>query len=147
MLVNVSDVVGGGSGEVKQQRLWPEPSQLHGYLDRWATYVEELQHRLQVEAASHAATNQSLNSEVLQLKQLLNTVDIPYKEQIKNLEAQLEAKNMRIEYLENDVNEAISRLAHILEMSPTVKGISLQGLIGAAILLLDEAKSQFRASL
>jgi hypothetical protein len=83
----------------------------------------------------------------VQLKARLENVIAPYVEQVQNLEARITVQNARIAYLEGDIREATVRLAHMMETSPDAKGITLQGLVGHAILFTDEAKKQFRDSL
>lgn len=129
------------------QRLWPEPEQMHTYIDRWRSYIEELENRYQVEAAGHAVTRSTLTSEATQLKAKLDVVDAPYQEQIRNLEAQIAAQAIRVGHLEKDNNDAVQRLALMLETSPSVKGVTLQGLISQAILFIEETKRQFRSTL
>lgn len=135
------------SPDTPRARLYPEPDQLHSYIDRWESYIFDLENRLETELAAHSATRTTLSSEIANLKSRLEVVVEPYISQIAGLEETINAQSIRVRYLEGEQQEAIARLAAMLEVSSTAKGITLAGLISQAQLFIDETKKQFRESL
>lgn len=137
----------GLGGAPVEERLWPEPALMHSNLDRWVSFIKDLENRYATEVASHAVTKSSLSDQVTRLKSELETQTVPYVNQIRELEGRLAAQQVRIDYQDTEIKEALIRLAKAMEVHPETKGLTLMGIIDQALLLIDEARRQFRDSL
>lgn len=126
--------------------LWPEPAQMHNYLDRWVDQLRELEHQLNEERSAHAKTVASSTHKITELERELATTLTPIRDQMIGLQERItELERIKSEY-EKERESHLRRMCSILEVMPT-KTLTMDRIINDIIVLVDETKEQFRMSL
>jgi hypothetical protein len=127
--------------------IFPEPPQMHLYLDKWRDQIYELAKLLETERVQHEAELAGLKLEIVRLEQQLGTLTTPFEAEIMALKSDIKVLNLRVRDAERETKSALERLAPAVQMVATAKDVTLDSVIGQVLMLLDEAKKQFRESL
>lgn len=127
--------------------IFPEPPQMHLYLDKWRDQIYELAKLLETERVQHEAELAGLKLEIVRLEQQLGTLTTPFEAEIMALKSDIKVLNLRVRDAERQTKSALERLAPAVQMVATAKDVTLDSVIGQVLMLLDEAKKQFRESL
>lgn len=129
------------------QQLWPEPGQMHAYLDRWHAYLEAAEARLDEEIKAHQEDVKRYVGMVDELEHRLRTQAAPLESAIAGLNQELAHARNHIAALERVQQDSLERLAAILETSPNARGATLTAMVGNAVLVIEESKKMIRENL
>lgn len=129
------------------QRLWPEPEQLHAYLDHWVTYINSLEQELAKVHETHRLQYTEHVTQINELQTRVTTQAQPYEHQIKELQQQLQHAQSQIAAFELERTQAIQRLALAIDVPPNARGVTLQSLVSQSIVLIEESKRMVQENL
>lgn len=128
-------------------RLWPEPGQMHSYLDRWTAYVQEADERLEQEVKLREQDNANAAHQIQELRQELDTVAAPLEAMIAGLNQELVHARNQIAALERIQRENLERLATVLEINPNARGTTLTSVVSNTVIVVEESKKMIQEHL
>lgn len=126
--------------------LSPDPVQMHLYLDKWITHIDEIK-------TESARLIKVLSDEIVLLKREIGQLKQQGEDRVRPLETQLAEYAARIENLtraadvhNTQMTNVKNRLAAILD-EPISPSTTVDRLLASVVLLVDETKKQFQESL
>lgn len=117
------------------------------FLERWEQLYNELRRMIETERLEHDAQVSSLQLTVSKLETALATQSDPFEKEIQALQSQIRLRESQTKDVNQTIENAITRLAPIVEINPKAPGVTLDAVVTQIILFMDEAKRQFRESL
>lgn len=126
--------------------LTPDPAQMHIYLDKWVSHIEEAKRE-------YSTRIKVLNEEIVTLRRDKEALRSQMETRVGPLERQISEQNSRINSLLQDIDgysveiaRIKNRLAGILEeqVSPST---TVDRLVSDVVILVDESKRKLRENL
>lgn len=133
-----------GVGPIRNQ-LWPIPAQMHQYLENWQAYATELERQIEQLKKSQRESEAVLTDRISKLRKDMDALEKPLLEQISELEKSNVQLRLDNDAIHKELNAAAKVLAAALEI--TGKPLPLLTMVNDAVILVEESKEQFRASL